>query len=137
MTLRRQLEQAIIDARIEQQELADRSGVSRSTLWYVSAGKHSCTSAVGDKIAAGLGMRWALFFGNENKGGKMAGIADQLREYIKISGHSQRSIARRAGVRESTLSAFLADRREGLVGTIDDLTEALGLEWRLVQKEQH
>jgi transcriptional regulator with XRE-family HTH domain len=136
MSIRKQLEQAIIDSRMEQQELADASGVARSTLWYLSAGKHSCTSAVGDKIAAGLGMRWVLFFGDENKGGEMAGIADQLREYIKMSGHSQRSIARKAGVRESTLSAFLADRREGLVGTIDDLTEALGLEWRLIEKEQ-
>ena len=60
MTIRKQLEQAIIDARIEQHELAALSGVARSTLWYLSAGKRGGSVDTADKIAEGLGMEWKL-----------------------------------------------------------------------------
>ena len=60
MSIRKQLEQAIIDARIEQHELAALSGVARSTLWYLSAGKRGGCVDTADKIAEGLGMEWKL-----------------------------------------------------------------------------
>jgi transcriptional regulator with XRE-family HTH domain len=60
MSIRKQLEQAIIDARIEQHELAASSGVARSTLWYLSAGKRGGSVDTADKIAEGLGMEWRL-----------------------------------------------------------------------------
>ena len=60
MSIRKQLEQAIIDARIEQHELAALSGVARSTLWYLSAGKRGGSVDTADKIAEGLGMEWRL-----------------------------------------------------------------------------
>ena len=65
----------------------------------------------------------------------MQSIPEQLRQAIKSSPRSRRSIALQAGVRESTLADFMQDRREGLIGTIEDLTEALGMEWKLVPKE--
>lgn len=65
----------------------------------------------------------------------MQSIPEQLRQAIRQSPRTQKSIAEQAGVRESTLSDFMQDRREGLIGTIEDLTEALGMEWKLVSKE--
>ncbi|WP_167955618.1 helix-turn-helix transcriptional regulator [Anaerosporobacter faecicola] len=40
---------------ITQKQLAERSGVSRTTINYIKGGK-SCSEEVGEKIAKGLGL---------------------------------------------------------------------------------
>ncbi len=61
MTIQKQLEQAIIDAKMEQAELSLLAGVAKSTLYLLSCGKGRCgNSRTADKIAEALGLEWKL-----------------------------------------------------------------------------
>lgn len=60
MTISHELSEALILMDQTQRELAEKAGISKTSIWYLIKKRHIGSAATADKIAAALGMRWKL-----------------------------------------------------------------------------
>lgn len=62
-------------------------------------------------------------------------ISSELSEALILMDHSQRDLAKEAGIGRSTIWYLIYKKHVGSAATADKIAEALGMEWKLVPKE--